>query len=61
MKHNDPKSMISRKSNSKREAYSDSGLQQQIKSQINHLTLHLKKLEKQRIHLPMKETQEIWV
>ena len=60
-KHNDPKSMISRKSNSKRDAYSDSDLQQQIISQINHLTLHLKELEKQRIHLLMKETQEMQV
>ena len=53
--------MISRKSSSKREAYSDSDLQQQIKSQINHLTLHLKELEKQGIHLLMKETQEMQV
>ena len=48
-KHNDPKSMECRKSNSKREVYSNTILsKKQEKHQIDNLTLHLKQLEKIR-------------
>ena len=52
-KHNNPKPMGHCKSSAKGKVYSNTGIpQEQEKSQINNLTLHLKQLEKEEMKNP---------
>ena len=59
-KHDNPKPMGFSKSSAKRKVHSNTSLPQELKNQINNLTLYLKQLEKEEMeNLKVTRRKEI--